>query len=244
MFNRFLLSLVLVVSGFILPTGAHAAECSAYEQSHPNFLLDGAHLSTGKCSTCASCHMSGVFLGTPKNCVACHNGDPKYTTVARSAAHLPTQVIECNNCHFTSSYTTTWSMNHSVVANLAGGCTSCHNGSYLNYNAQKKPQNHIPTSADCGTCHQTPANGSGFAVAMWDTVSHDQIHAGVTTGCVACHDNVIAKGKAAYAPGHPVTSESCEQCHSTSADFKCATAIDKLINYAGFFKMRVRAFFA
>jgi hypothetical protein len=243
MFKRFLLAMMLVVTGTFLPlTGAHAAECSAYEQSHPNFLLDGSHLSTGKCSTCASCHLSGVFMGTPKNCVACHNGDPKYTTVARSAAHIPTQVIECNNCHFTSSFQNTWSMNHAVLGTAR--CDTCHSGGYLPYNAQKKTQNHIPTTADCGTCHTTPGLGSSFPVTAWDTVSHEQIHMNITTGCVTCHDNVIAKGKAAYTPGHPVTSEQCEQCHSINAAFKCAELVDKTRGFASLFIQKARALFA
>jgi hypothetical protein len=135
-------------------------------------------------------------------------------------------------------------MNHAVVANIAGGCTTCHSGGYLNYNAQKKTQNHIPTTADCGTCHTTPAVGSGFPVTAWDTVSHSAIHANITTGCVTCHDNVIAKGKAFYTPGHPVTSDQCEQCHSINAAFKCAEVVDKSRHFAGAFIQKVRAFFA
>ena len=229
MFRKILLALS-VMAGFILPTSSHAAECSMYEQSHPNFILDGSHLSTGKCSTCASCHKSGVFLGTPKNCVACHNGDPLRTTVSRSANHIPTLLTDCNSCHNTTSFTTLWSMNHSSVGSTA--CSSCHSGTYaVVYNAQAKPANHIPTSAECGSCHAVPSNGSSFPVTAWDTVSHETIHSGITTGCVTCHDNYIAKGKAWYS-AHPVTSDQCEQCHSTSAAFKCASAVDKLINYA------------
>jgi hypothetical protein len=229
--KKLLAAAVVLLGSMFASTGAHAAECSMYEQSHPNFTLDGAHLSTGKCNTCASCHKAGVFLGTPKNCVACHNGDPARVTVARSANHIPTGLLECNNCHFTSSFTTTWSMNHSTVSNIA--CSQCHGGTYASvYNALTKPTNHVPTTAECGTCHTTPANGSSFAITAWDTVSHDQIHAGVTSGCVTCHDNVIAKGKAAYTAGHPVTVDQCEQCHSTSAAFKCAQAYDTLLKYA------------
>lgn len=223
---------------------ASAAECSMYEQSHPNFTLDGAHLSTGKCNTCATCHRAGVFVGTPKSCVACHNGDPARVTVARSANHIPTGLIECNNCHFTSSFQTTWSMNHSVVGNIA--CSTCHNGSYAQvYNALTKPTNHIPYAAgtECGFCHATPSNGSSFPISAWDTVTHDQIHNGVTSGCSTCHDNVIARGKASYTAGHPVTSDNCEQCHSTTAAFKCASALDDLLkNFASLSKKISQSF--
>jgi hypothetical protein len=122
-------------------------------------------------------------------------------------------------------------MNHSVVSGTA--CSTCHSGAYATgYNAMAKKTNHVITTAECNSCHAVPVPGSNFTLAAWDTVTHEQIHAGVTNGCVNCHDNVIARGKASYTPGHPVTSDNCEQCHSTSAAFKCASALDKLINYA------------
>lgn len=236
MLRKFLIAASMAISmlGFFTPGTAAAAECSMYEQSHPNFTLTGAHLSTGKCSTCASCHKVGVFLGTPKTCVACHDGAAAYGNV-RSTAHIPTGVLSCDSCHNTGSFTTSWSMNHAAVTNIS--CTSCHGGSYASvYNAQAKPMNHVPTTADCGTCHSTPSIGSSFPVTAWDTVSHDSIHAGITSGCVTCHDNVIAKGKAWYAPGHPEpTSNNCEQCHSTGAAFKCAQAYDIMKNYASMY---------
>ena len=213
-----------------MPETASAAECSFYEQSHPNFILDGAHLSTGKCTTCASCHIGGVFLGTPKSCVTCHNGDPARSTVARSSAHPPTALVECSNCHITASFTSSWGMNHAVVSTQR--CDTCHIATYSSYNAQPKDSKHIPTTADCVTCHAAPPNGQNLSATLWNGVSHATIHAGITTGCISCHDNNIAIGKASYAPGHPVTSDQCELCHSVNAYFKCASAVDKLVNYA------------
>ena len=232
MFKKILLYVTLAIGGLLSSTSASAAECTLYEQSHPTFLLDGAHLSSGKCSTCASCHKSGVFVGTPRTCVACHNGDPARVTVNRSTAHIPTSLIDCSNCHNTASFTATWAMNHTSVA--AQRCDTCHNGSYLAYNANKKPTDHVPTTADCGSCHTT---------TNWD-VSHAQIHAGITTGCVTCHDGHYALGKSSYAPGHPVTSDNCETCHSIDNSFKCASATDKLLNYAQIWLRKVKTILA
>lgn len=203
---------VAILFGLFFPTSSFAAECSLYEQSHPAFLLDGAHLSTGKCTTCASCHRAGVFTGTPKSCVACHNGDPTRVTVGRSPGHIPTLLVECNQCHTTTLFTVGTSMNHTSVT--AFRCDSCHNGNYRTYSADRKPTDHIPTTGDCGTCHTT---------RNWD-VSHSSLHAGVTTGCVTCHDGSVATGKSSYA-AHPATSDACESCHSTDANFKCAMEI-------------------
>lgn len=241
--RKILATAFMLLGGLLASSGASAAECSMYEQSHPNFILDGSHLSTGKCSTCASCHKSGVFMGTPKNCVACHNGDPARVTTGRSMNHIPTALIECNNCHNTTSFTDTWSMNHTVVTGI--NCSQCHGGTYVSvYNAMKKPTEHVPTTAECGACHKTPAAGSHMSQSLWGSVSHETIHAGVTTGCVTCHDGSYAKGKKDYAAGHPVTSDSCEQCHSTSAEFKCADALDRTTKFASAIILKVKAIFA
>ena len=57
---------ILAALIFLLTMNAYAAECTAYETSHPLFKLDGAHLSTGKCKTCGSCHINSIYVGTPK----------------------------------------------------------------------------------------------------------------------------------------------------------------------------------
>lgn len=195
---------------FGLMAGASAAECTMYEQSHPAWILDGSHLSTGKCSSCASCHKGGVFMGTPRNCVSCHNGDPLRTTVGRSSAHIPTGLVECNTCHNTTAFTANVGMEHSAVTNQR--CDSCHGGTFTSYGARTKSSSHVFTTADCITCHTTQS---------W-SVSHEKLHMGVTTGCVTCHNGQTAVGKSSYSAGHPVTSDQCETCHSINNAFKCA----------------------
>ena len=234
-------SIILTVSLFtgsflFLPMeDAQAAECSLYETIHPNYALDGSHLSTGKCSTCASCHIQSIFLGTPKSCTSCHNtGVTAYGALNKSTAHFDVTGVECSQCHNTTSYTAKWSMNHAAVTGTT--CSNCHNGNYATgYNAQPKDANHIPTTGDCGICHTTPAPGMNFTQASWNTVDHLTIHAGITTGCVTCHNGTIAIGKSnsGYAPGHPVTSDACETCHSvgttpTTPGFKCAQLLNEI----------------
>jgi predicted CXXCH cytochrome family protein len=206
---------------------ADAAECTLYETIHPNFPLTGAHLSVGKCSTCASCHAGGTYLGTPKVCATCHNGNPigqiSSATIGRSAAHPPIGSASCDACHNTSSFTATWQMKHASVNNLT--CTGCHNGSYNNYGAMPKDVNHVPANGDCGVCH-VPLDNPTHTNADW-SISLQGIHAGIVTGCVSCHDgnHHPAMGKVDYAPGHPATSDACETCHSINNSFKCADLI-------------------
>ena len=202
----------------LIPNEAQAAECSLYETIHPNFPLTGAHLSTGKCSTCASCHAGGIYLGTPKICATCHNGSPTSSTVGRSASHPPIGSANCDTCHNTTSFTASWNMTHSAVSGQQ--CTTCHNGSFTSYGAMGKDANHIVTTADCSTCH-APVDAATHTNADW-FIPINAIHQGITTGCVSCHDGTHAKGKSNYAPGHPNTSDACETCHSINTGFKCA----------------------
>ena len=197
-----------------LPALAEAAECSLYETLHPNFPLTGAHLSTGKCSTCASCHAGGKFIGTPKTCATCHNGSPTSATVGRSANHIPIGTTDCGSCHGTVTFTTGVKMNHTSVAGQR--CDSCHNNSFRGYGAEGKPSDHIPTTLDCGMCHSS--NGD------WDADFED-VHRGVTTNCVSCHNGRTATGKSDAPGGHPVTSDACETCHSFANEFKCTQII-------------------
>jgi hypothetical protein len=189
MIFRKILTLLLVFLSF----SASAAECSLYETMHPAYLLNGAHLSTSKCSTCASCHKAGVFTGTPKTCIACHNGDPARATVGRSAVHIPTLLVGCENCHNTTSFTATYTMNHTSVASIL--CKTCHNGMYASQGtlgALGKPLKHIPedtqllngASLDCNACHKS--------LVAWNTVNTASMNHNGTVGngagwCKGCH---------------------------------------------------------
>ena len=233
-------SLVMALSYVVVPvtvatvgmmatsSTAEAAECTLYETIHPNFPLTGSHLSVGKCSTCASCHAGGVYLGTPKICATCHNGSPigqiSSATVGKSAAHPPIGTTNCDSCHNTTSFTATWAMNHASVSGQR--CDTCHNGSYTSYGAMGKPKEHPTTTADCGTCHVSKDKGT-HSDNDW-SMSLADIHRGITNGCVTCHDGAHhpALGKTDYAPGHPATSEACETCHSINNTFKCASLIN------------------
>lgn len=232
----FVITLVMYMT-YIIPTTvlttfsmtAEAAECTLYETIHPSFPLTGAHLSTGKCSTCASCHAGGRFVGTPKTCVACHNGGPTSATVGRSTAHIPIGPADCGSCHNTTSFQTNVKMDHTAVAALR--CDSCHNSSFTSYGAEGKPRDHIPTTLDCGMCHR--AGGD------WDA-DFESVHRGVTNNCVRCHNGTNATGKSDAPGGHPQTSDQCETCHSFANEFKCT----QIINDPKIRKMLQDPFFA
>lgn len=225
---------------------AHAGECQLYEQAHPNFPLTGSHLSAGKCTTCASCHISGIFVGTPKQCKTCHVANSSYGAVGFSTNHFPIGSADCGSCHNTTDFVTKWAMDHTAVTGMA--CQTCHSGNYATgYNAlgqaasaQFAGYTHpvtTPANADCASsgCHTAPGVGMMLSESLWQ-LNFGQIHMGITTGCVSCHDGIHAKGKSnvpkstTLPNGHPITSDSCEQCHSVSqtTSFKCAELMDQL----------------
>jgi len=143
---------VLTMVYFVLwSPKAQGAECTAYETLHPLWPLSGAHLSTGKCNTCASCHVpsgNAVFVGTPRNCISCHNGDPRWNTVGRSAKHLPTLLLDCGGCHNTTLFNSFTGITQTMIHNTGYPtvmCKGCHNGMYTSYNAQGMPNDHPKT---------------------------------------------------------------------------------------------------
>ena len=163
--------ILLIFALCMMPSKVSASECLKYETLHPLYPLTNAHLSTGKCTSCGLCHIpagNAIWIGTPRTCIACHNGDPSRLTVYRSAKHLPTLLLDCAGCHNTIAFTSktgiTQTMIHTTAASLR--CDSCHNGSYTSYGAQGKSRDHpttvtrngvkvLVTSVDCGYCHSS-----------------------------------------------------------------------------------------
>lgn len=161
---------ILALFLLLLSPKAFASECTAYETLHPMWPLTGAHLSTGKCTSCGLCHIpagDAVWIGTPRQCIQCHNGDPKRSTVYRSAKHLPTLSLDCGGCHNTTLFNSFTGITQTMIHNTgypSVRCDACHNGAYNAYNARGKPSDHpttgtvngvrVPvTSVDCGACH-------------------------------------------------------------------------------------------
>jgi len=204
------------------------------------FPLEGRHLEV----PCVSCHLNGVYKGTPVRCYDCHwirRQDDIYRTALGS---------DCENCHRPISWTAV-NWNHAVqtgqplnAAHRNLSCDSCHkNGNFQlasfdcyschreDYEETSDP-NHVqagfPTT--CEVCH-LPSHAS------WDQASlnHNSVfplqgvHA--TLDCGACHKNGVYAGtprdcygchRADYEqtrdPNHAAAGfpTSCELCHKPS----------------------------
>jgi predicted CXXCH cytochrome family protein len=173
-------------------------------------------------ASCDSCHKTAAWfpagyshaLATPGACATCHNGS---RATGKSATHIPT-TASCDACHsagvpFISVVVATM---HSNMAGpmSAGSCSTCHSGAFTSQNAQSKPATHVPTSAQCDTCHKSTTS---WATGVFD---HGTASSPVVGRCSDCHNGINALGK----PGSHIPSlQQCDSCHTNFTSFKPAT---------------------
>lgn len=181
-----------------------ACAMNAYGATIPQNRLDFDHLATGYLLTglhefipCESCHVKGVFEGTPKTCYGCHNG---MIALGKSAGHIPT-TASCDACHSsTLNFQMTALMDHSTVIQP---CVTCHNGT----TATGKKVGHIASSNRCDACHST------LSFARVPRVDHAE----VLGRCATCHNK---------SPTHIYSSDNCAACHSPTLKFKEVPRVD------------------
>jgi hypothetical protein len=174
---------------------AQAADTGPVKFDHirTGYNLTGAHILV----RCESCHVQGVFKGTPRDCATCHMAGNRLGATAKPSQHIST-TAPCESCHRTTGWTPA-SYSHAGVA--PGACMTCHNGTM----ATNKPSGHVLTTESCDKCHRTTA---------WIPAGYN--HSGVAPGtCMTCH-GVTATGK----PNdivHSSQTASCDTCHRTTA---------------------------
>ncbi len=128
--------------------------------------MTGAHAN----QACAKCHAGGVYKGTPKNCVGCHQGDYNATTSPNHAA---------------ASYPTT--------------CETCHNttnwrGAQFNHKFPRTKKHNV----SCATCHTVPTNYKVYTclvchdhnkTKMDDKHKNEPGYSYTSAACYSCHPN-------------------------------------------------------
>lgn len=174
----------------MLAAGWEDAAAAEFDHYLTGFDLDGMHREV----PCESCHVQGVFRGTPRECGTCHDGTSVYAQSARSVTH-PTTTANCEACHVTASWVAISFVDHVEVL---GRCSNCHDGNL----AEGTPPGHIQTSQECDACHTD---------VTWTAVIFD--HDGISSGCSGCHNGTDATGKS---PGHLPTTDICEDCHAVN----------------------------
>jgi len=181
---------LLLLSWLVLPVGGAQETGAQFDHDLTGFLLNGAH----RRATCDSCHLRGIFKGTPRRCEGCHGRANLMSGQTKPANHIPS-TNTCDDCHTEVSWAAV-RMDHMAIT---GACTTCHN----NRAATGKSPQHIQTTAPCDECHRTLA---------WSPARFN--HDNVTGTCFSCHNGTTATGKSR---NHVQSSNQCEDCHSTRA---------------------------
>ena len=171
-----------------------------FDHSKTGFNLVGQHAL----ARCETCHVNGIFKGTPKQCSGCHISSNRMNASAKPALHIPTAAA-CETCHKSSASFAGTAMNH---AGIVSSCVTCHSSAaFAGVTPLSKPANHVVTTAACETCHKSTSSfkGAGFN------------HTGISTGCATCHK--IGGIGLAKPTNHIPSSTSCETCHKSTTSF-------------------------
>lgn len=196
------LTSVLAFMFSVLSITVFAVEPSLQDFNHfqTGFPLTGAHLNV----ECGSCHVGGIFKGTPRNCAGCHALGARVVATPMPTNHLVTS-DPCESCHTSTATFIGTRYNHSAA--LPGLCSTCHNGRI----ATGKPFSHssgLRLADTCDKCHRT------FA---WVPATFD--HVGITPGtCAAqCHNGILATGRPASHTTMLKATSTCDTCHHFTA---------------------------
>ena len=189
--------LFLAVLAFSLPFTANAVQNPDFNHFTTGFPLSGQHIKVD----CESCHVNGVFKGTPKVCGSCHNGR---LATGKNSTHIASSNA-CDYCHTTFTWDKA-AVDHSQVK---GDCRSCH----------QLPIGHLPTTRQCNECHGTISwthaffDHSNIIAGCINCHSNDKKsgHVGTTADCGFCHGTHAWKG-ARF--NHVTISQPCSSCHN------------------------------
>ena len=204
---------------FFSHAGVIAHQCG---QCHNGSVAKGKPANhTPTTAPCDTCHrtttwMSASFMHvsvTPGSCASCHV--PGGSGMAKPNNHIPT-TLSCDACHTTGGTFTTSRFTHSATQGMmTGQCSTCHNGSFTQWNALGKPSGHVATTASCDTCHTGFVTFAGVSGSTFN-------HAGVNPGtCATCH---VQGGSGMAKPSnHIPTNLSCDACHTMGGTFTTST---------------------
>ncbi|MEW6401288.1 MAG: hypothetical protein AB1649_05775 [Chloroflexota bacterium] len=174
---------------------------STFDHNRSVFKLDGSHVDVA----CESCHVNGVFKGTPQDCFSCHQDNDPHNGQLGTA---------CEQCHTTGDWANAV-FDHSKTAfpligqHADAECALCHKNGQYKGTPTDCASCHVDVhmgqfGRDCATCHSPAAwvpvqfdhNSTGFRL----TGSHS------TAECKACHVNGVFKG----------TPNDCFSCHAAA----------------------------
>ena len=113
------LAALLLCALLVAPTLPAAAE-EPFDHWATRFPLTGPHVRVA----CETCHVGGLFEGTPSSCVGCHGEGRVRGTTRKPFNHVPSS-NRCEDCHTSQ----TWTQARFDHMDTTAPCGSCHNGS-------------------------------------------------------------------------------------------------------------------
>ncbi len=191
-----------ILAAFLFAIAAPAAAqqgTARFDHSKTGFALTGAHMTV----ECVTCHINGRLQGTPRMCVACHNGT---LASGKPANHLPS-MMPCETCHRNAVSFANAPMNH---AGITSNCAACHTGqSFYGIAPVSKSATHISTgNTDCVSCHRSFVSFGGAAFT----------HSASSSGqCYSCHGTGTNGAMKEVSNHVPTGSMSCDACHKSTA---------------------------
>ena len=191
-----------------------------FNHSMTAFPLVGAH----RLAQCESCHIGGLFKGTPTACAGCHTTGQRVAATLKSPNHIVSSA-PCETCHSSISSFAGAKFSHNSVQ--AKTCLTCHNGAM----APGKSAAHLQTAASCDSCHMMSAwlpakfshtevdpgrcgtcHGGQTPTAMPKSAGHIATVGGMA--CDACHANGYTSFSAARMNHNVVATLTCSTCHN------------------------------
>ena len=190
-------ALVVTLLGLGAPAAGHAGP-STFDHYTTGFELLGLHRDVA----CADCHVGGIFKGTPHDCFACHAPVSRKGATAKPTNHILSN-NDCAQCHTPFGWRPVAKFDH---LNVFGTCSSCHN----KVQAIGKPATHVPTTAECNSCH--------LVTQPWSRLNFPSNHipTAPTAQCGDCHkspDFSVLPSLTDIHANAPSSSANCTQCH-------------------------------
>ncbi|MBP6337080.1 MAG: hypothetical protein KA375_05760 [Vitreoscilla sp.] len=175
---------------------------TGFDHNTTLFALEGLHEQV----RCESCHIKGIFKGTPRDCAGCHLQNNQRGAKAKPVNHIQSS-NNCEECHSVTSFTVA-RFNHATVS--PGTCAGCHDGR----RATGMTATHFPTTESCDQCHLASAF---LPITRFD---HEALAGDIST-CARCHNGAIAKGMPSNHLPRSLSIQ-CGSCHvaSTQSGFK------------------------
>ncbi len=212
------LGLMALVAFVLLQFGAtqwaHAQQVGAdFDHASTGYVLNAQHRDV----RCETCHLKGVFKGTPKDCVSCHGWNNPRANMVMPTKHIPTNNATCESCHqanmaqFVDAVLT---FNHAAVQPLT--CVNCHSSNNPHPDVRTNPVDatHMAVMAKgqaCDKCHTT-VQFTGPKIPL----NHIPPAA---VACESCHTTTDYSVMPTITNIHafaPSTSSNCAQCHSAT----------------------------